>query len=139
MKTLIVEDDLTNRLLLQGYLKVYGETQAAVNGKEALEAVRLALEANEFYDLICLDITMPEMDGQETLKEIRLLEEKKGIAAPERARIVMTTFHADKENVIKASQHHCDCYLIKPFSKTKLLQELRNLRLNRPLGIWETA
>jgi two-component system chemotaxis response regulator CheY len=138
MKTLIVEDDPTSRLLLQGYLKVYGATNVAVNGQEAVEAMRLALEANEPYDLICLDIMMPEMDGQEALKEIRLIEEKKGIAGPNRVKIVMTTAIADKTNVIKASQHHCDCYLLKPLNKAKLLQELRNLRLNRPLGIWET-
>lgn len=139
MKTLIVEDDSTSRLLLQGYLKVYGAINVAENGKEAVEAVRLALEANEPYDLICLDIMMPDMNGQEALKEIRLMEEKKGIAAPDHVKIVMTTSLADRTNVIQASQYHCDCYLLKPLSKAKLLQELRNLRLNRPLGIWETA
>jgi two-component system chemotaxis response regulator CheY len=137
MKTLIVEDDLVSRQLLQEYLVVYGSINTASNGKEAIEAVRLALEANEPYDLICLDIMMPEMDGHETLKEIRLLEEKKGIAASNRVKIVMTTALSDKANVIKASHYRCDCYLVKPYSKAKLLQELRNLKLNRPLGIWE--
>ena len=139
MKTLVVEDDLTSRLLLQEYLKVYGPVQVAANGIEAVEAVRLTLEANDPYDLICLDIMMPEMDGHEALKEIRLLEEKKGIAGPSHVKIVMTTALADKTNVIKAGQNHCDCYLIKPWSKTNLLQKLRDLKLNQPLGIWEAA
>ena len=137
MKTLIVEDDPPSRLLLQGILKAFGAIDVAENGKEAVESVRLALEADEPYDLMCLDTMMPEMDGQEALKEIRLIEEKKGIAGPDRVKIVMTTALADKTNVIKASQHQCDCYLIKPCGREKLLQELRTLKMNRPLGIWE--
>ena len=77
MKSLIVEDDFTSRLLLQEYLKVYGIPHIAVNGREAVEAVRLALEARDHYNLICLDIMMPEMDGQQALREIRALEEAK--------------------------------------------------------------
>ena len=47
MKTLIADDDLTSRLLLEGYLKVHTEIQIVVNGKEAVEAVRLAMEAGK--------------------------------------------------------------------------------------------
>ena len=75
MKTLIVEDDFTNRLLLQELIKGYGLPHVAINGKEALEAVRTALEADEPYDLVCLDIMMPEMDGHTALMEMRALEE----------------------------------------------------------------
>ena len=59
MKTLIAEDDLTSRLLLEGFVKSYGPCQIALNGKEAVEAVRVALKAGEYYQLICLDIEMP--------------------------------------------------------------------------------
>jgi two-component system chemotaxis response regulator CheY len=129
MKALIVEDDFTSRLLLQEILKLYGTIHIAVNGKEAVEAVRLTLEAGEPYGLICLDIMMPEMDGQEALKEIRLMEETKGIAGPDRVKIIMTTALADKTNVMKAREHQCDYYLIKPIDKAKLLPELRKMRV----------
>ena len=76
MKTLIVDDDFTNRLLLQELLRPHGQSHVAVNGREAVDAVGVALEAKEPYDLICLDIMMPEMDGQEALGKIRALEEK---------------------------------------------------------------
>jgi CheY-like chemotaxis protein len=73
MKTLIVEDDFTSRLLLQEFLKSYGPTHVAVNGREAVDAVRAALEAGERYSLICLDIMMPLVDGHEALRQIRSL------------------------------------------------------------------
>ena len=79
MKTLIVEDEFTSRRLLQKILAAYGECDIAIHGKEALEAFRLARDEREPYDLICLDIMMPEMDGQETLKMIRKTEEEMGI------------------------------------------------------------
>ena len=78
MRTLIVEDDFTSRLLLQTFLSRYGECHIAVNGKEAVAAFRAARESGQWYDLICMDIMMPEMDGQTAVKEIRALEEAGG-------------------------------------------------------------
>jgi two-component system chemotaxis response regulator CheY len=129
MKTLIVEDDFTSRLLLQELLKSYGPSHIAVNGKEAVEAVRIALEAKEPYDLICLDIMMPEMDGQQALKEIRKLEEAQGIFSTDGAKIMMTTALGDMKSVIAAYKSLCDAYLNKPIKKAKLLEELRKLKL----------
>jgi len=129
MKTLIVEDDFTSRLLLQELLKGYGPSHVAVNGKEAVEATRLALEAGEPYDLICLDIMMPEMDGQQALREIRAQEEARGIISSNGAKIVMTTALGDLKNVSAAYSGLCDGYLTKPIQKAKLLEELRKLGL----------
>ncbi len=129
MKMLIVEDDPTSRLLLHEFLKSYGLCHTAVNGKDAVESVRASLEAKKPYDLICLDIMMPEMDGQEALREIRRLETVAGIAASNRSTIVMTTALSDKENVMHAIREKCDCFLAKPIHKAKLLQELRKLAL----------
>ena len=139
VKALIVEDDFTSRLLLQEILKLYGTIHVAVNGKEALEAVRVALEAREPYDLVCLDIMMPEMDGQEALKQIRLLEEKARIAVPDRVKIIMTTALADKANVLKARERQCDYFLVKPIDKAKLLQELHKLGVIWTPGSWDAS
>jgi len=129
LKTLIVEDDFTSRLLLQQILKTYGPFHVAVNGMEAVEAVRTALEKEEPYDLICLDIMMPEMDGQEALREIRALEEARGILSTKGARIVMITALSDMKNLSSAFGNLCDAYLVKPIEKAKLLSELRTLSL----------
>ena len=129
MKTLIVEDDFTSRLLLQELLKSYGPVHIAVNGREAIAAVRLALKAVEPYDLICLDIMLPEMDGHEVLQQIRALEEARDISLTCGAKIVMTTTLGDIKNVAAAYRELCDGYLVKPIGKAKLLDELRRLRL----------
>lgn len=129
MKTLIVEDDLTSRLLLQELLRNFGQSQVAVNGKEAIAAVSLALRANEHYDLICLDIMMPEMDGHQTLKEIRALEEHHGLVAGQGAKVVMTTALRDKDNIIQAFREQCEGYLPKPIDKKGLVACLQQLQL----------
>lgn len=129
MKTLIVEDDVTSRLLLQELLRDYGSSQVATNGIEAVAAVNAALERNEPYNLICLDIMMPEMDGQQALKEIRELESQQGRVAKLGARILMTTALHDKDNIMQSFRAQCDGYLVKPIDKRKLLAQLRELEL----------
>lgn len=56
MKSLIVEDDFTSRLLMQKFLAPYGESHVAVNGKEAVAAFKNAISLGEPYHLVCLDI-----------------------------------------------------------------------------------
>jgi two-component system, chemotaxis family, chemotaxis protein CheY len=129
IKTLIVEDDFTSRLLLQELLKEYGQSHVAVNGKEAVDATAEALKAKDHYDLICLDIMMPEMDGQTALKRIRELEEAEGLISTDGAKILMTTALDDVSNVSKAYSGLCDGYLVKPIRREKLREELSKLGL----------
>ena len=125
MKALIVEDDFTSRFLLQEILKEYGTSHVAVNGKEAVQAVELSLKSEEPYQLICMDIMMPEMDGQSAVKEIRALEESNGIMSTDGAKIIMTTTLNDLKNVSAAYSNLCDGYLTKPIDKKRLIQELQ--------------
>jgi len=129
MKSLIVEDDFTSRLLLQELLAPYGQCHIAVNGREAVFAYRMALDAGQPYDLICLDIMMPEMDGQTALKEMRAMEELRGIDSTHGAKIIMTTALGDIKNVAAAYQQLCDGYLVKPVDKAKLLGLLGDLKV----------
>lgn len=129
MRILIVEDDFTSRLLLQGILKQHGEVDTAVNGREAVEAARAALIQGQPYDLICLDIMMPELDGHGALKEIRHLEEEAGVAAQDSVKVIMTSALADSKNVMSAFREQCDAYVNKPINKAKLVDHLRDLGL----------
>lgn len=129
MKTLIVEDDFTSRLLLQSILGPYGESHIVVNGREAIDAVRLALATEQGYDLICMDIMMPEMDGKAALKAIRDMEDDNGIAHGAGAKVIMTTALNDPRNVFASFNALCDAYLVKPINKSELLNLVRSFGL----------
>lgn len=130
MKCLIVEDDLISRKLMQKYLADYGDCDIATDGDEAVEAFRLALENEMPYDLICLDIMMPNMNGHDTLAAIREIEVKHGIGGLDGAKVVMTTALGDSENVMGSFREGCEAYLVKPVKKEALLAEIGKLGLS---------
>ncbi|HXX65411.1 MAG TPA: response regulator [Bacteroidota bacterium] len=123
MKALIVEDDYTSRTILHRWLIAYGETDVAVDGPQAVHAFRLARDAGKPYDLVCLDIMLPEMDGQAVLRAIRAAE-KESPQPARAARIIMTTALNDRDNVLAAIPQ-CDAYLVKPIEKDKLISHLK--------------
>ena len=125
MKILIAEDDFVSRKILNSILAPLGEVDIAANGNEAFTAVRMAIEANEPYDLICLDIMMPEVDGIMALKKIRQLEVQKGLDPETRSKIIMITALSDKSHVMAAAQANCDGFLVKPIEKDRLFDEIR--------------
>ena len=125
MKILIAEDDFVSRKLVNTLLAPLGEVDIAANGNEALTAVKMALENNEPYDLICLDILMPGYDGIVALKKIRQLEAQKGLSPEKRSKIIMTTAVSDKSYVLAAAQANCDGFLVKPINKDRLFDEIR--------------
>jgi len=129
MKSLVVDDDFFSRRILQSILATYGECHIAVDGKEALFAFQQALAEENYYDVICLDIMMPEMDGQEVLKAIRQIEEKKNIIGNDCVKIIMTTALDDKDNIRTAFREQCESYLIKPINKSKLISILTDFKL----------
>ncbi len=129
MKYLIVEDSFVCRKLLHRYLSGYGDGDIAVDGNEAVEAFRQAMDEKEPYDLICLDIMMPNMDGREALKVIRQIESEHGIGGLDCVKVIMTTALGDPKNVIGSFREGCEAYIVKPVKKDKLLQEIENLGL----------
>lgn len=129
MGTLIVEDDFASRKLLQTILAPYGHCDTAANGKEAVDAFRLAWDEDRPYDLICLDIMMPEMDGQEVLREVRNYEDQRGVPDSDRAKVIMTTAAGDRQNVVEAATAGIEAYLVKPIDRQRLLDEVGRLGL----------
>lgn len=129
MKSLVVDDDFFSRRILQAILGNYGECHIAVDGKEALFAFERAFVEESPYDVICLDIMMPGMNGQEVLKAIRKIEEKKNIFCSDGVKIIMATALNDGDSIKQAFREQCESYLIKPISKSKLLKILTNFEL----------
>jgi two-component system, chemotaxis family, chemotaxis protein CheY len=130
MRVLVVEDDFTSRKILQKILGPHGEVDIAVNGLEAVQAFRQSLDDDNHYDLICMDIMMPEMDGQTALRQIRETEKDQGIPPAQEVKVVMTTALDDPKNVVEAYyKGGATSYVPKPIDKHMLLHLLKNLGL----------
>lgn len=129
LRMLLVEDDFASRLLLQTFLSRYGECHIAVNGLEAVEAFNSAIQAGQGYDLICMDIMMPKMDGCEAVKQVRAIEAAHGILSTTGAKIIMTTTVDDIKEVFRCFKELCDAYLVKPIDLVKLLDHMKSYRL----------
>ncbi|MBF0137406.1 MAG: response regulator [Magnetococcus sp. DMHC-1] len=130
MKILIADDELNNRLLLKKILSPYGQCDMVANGSDALTVFEHALGDNTPYNLICLDIMMPMLDGQETLRRIRELEKQMDIPAHAEATIFMISA-LDSPQVVMESFHKGGCtdYLTKPVLREKVLEKLREYGL----------
>jgi two-component system chemotaxis response regulator CheY len=125
IKILIVEDELTSRKTLNAFLVPLGEVDIAVNGNKALHAVKKALENNLPYELIFLDIMLPELDGIKILKKIRELETQHGLNEDLRSKVIMTSANTDKDIILKAAHSDCTGFLIEPIDKTRLYNAIR--------------
>lgn len=135
MRILVVEDDFISRRLLCRFLEPFGECDVAINGLEALTAVEHSIQAGENYDLICLDIMMPEMDGHESLKQIRAIEATDGKCVGQGAKIIMTTSLEDSKNIREAFKLSADGYVVKPIEKKKLIATLHDLGLEMEIPL----
>lgn len=129
MRVLIVEDDLASRKFLSKFLSAYGECDITIDGMEALEAFMLAWDEGKPYDLICLDIMMPALDGEKTLKMIREIEKQKGVEDSDRVKIIMTTALNETDRVFNAFETGCEAYASKPIDTERLIEVIRKLGL----------
>lgn len=126
LKALIVEDDFLSRNLLSEFLSPYATCDIAVNGKEAIEILTKAFERNEPYNLVCLDIMMPEADGHKVLNSLRRLEHAKNIAKEKITTVFMTTALDDAQNIMNAfTIGQCQAYLIKPILRERVEAHIR--------------
>ena len=116
MRILIVDDAMFMRMMLKDILskngyEVVGE---AANGKEAIDKY---IELRP--DLVLLDITMPEMDGIEALKKIKMIEPK--------AKIIMCSAMGQQGMVVEAIQNGAIDFIVKPFQQNRVLESLRKV------------
>ena len=129
MKILLAEDDYVTRKAMDSFLSKYGECDVTVDGMEAVDAFMLALEEDDPYDLVCLDIMMPVMDGYQALMGIRNLEKERDIPKEKQVKVIMTTALNDEKNVKMAFELVCTIYSGKPIDQVRFEQALKKLGL----------
>lgn len=129
MKILLAEDDFATRKFMLNFLSKYGECDVTVDGMEAVDAFMMALEDEEPYDLVCLDIMMPVMDGYQALVGIRNLERERNIPAEQAVKVIMTTALNDESNVKMAFELGCTVYSGKPIDQGRFEEAMRKLGL----------
>lgn len=133
LKILIVEDDFMVRQVLRDILEEYGLVDIAVNGEEAVQAFRVAWRKDEPYDLLCMDIMMPIMDGNEALIKIREIELSIGIIGSNEVKVIMISALDDAKTVVKAySKGGATSYIVKPIEKERLINEMRDIGVFAP-------
>lgn len=129
MRILIAEDDYVSRKFLYKFMSQFGEVDITVDGMEAIEVFLMALEDKHYYNLVCLDIMMPEVDGIKALKTIRKLEEERDVPEDKRCKIVMTTALNDPKGIFETFDLGSEAYAVKPIDTDKLIDVLKRLKL----------
>ncbi len=128
MKALIVDDVEMNRELLGMFLAGHATVTAyAASGEEALLLVKKAMDDNEHFDLICMDISMPGISGHAALAKIRELENDHQST---RATAFMITSSSSPDDMFEALMNGgCDDYLTKPLMQQSFNELLKKHNL----------
>ncbi len=139
MKTLIVDDELVSRQKMKKIMQHFGECIAVENGPAAVSAFKEAHHQQQPFNLITLDISMPEMDGTEVLQRIRNIEKAEMLSGDEAVKIIMVTSQSDKDTVINCVRSGCNSYIAKPFNRETVSDKLSEIGLltERPPTIEE--
>jgi PAS domain S-box-containing protein len=132
LSVLVAEDNEINALLMRALLTRLGHhTVIATNGAEALESWLAAKSAGTPYDLVLMDVQMPELDGIETAKRIREYEAGE---AGQRTPILALTANTLVEDRYACFEAGMDGFLIKPLDREKLADALAGLAAARHLA-----
>lgn len=128
MRILIVDDDYVSRTQIKALLSARGDCDAAPNGTVALEMFRASHAEGFPYDLVALDVNLPDLDGKAVLEALRRYEEDtKNNRRGKEARIIMISARDDASTIMKSFRAGCEGYLIKPVTPQKLTAALAEI------------
>lgn len=129
-RCLIVDDEITSRYILKANLDEYFTCDMAENGEAALCAFDQAHQQDAHFSVICLDITMPGMDGLSVLKHIREAEQALSMDPSLEAKVIIITADSTSATILN-SFFACgaSAYITKPIDRQKLIHELTTLAM----------
>lgn len=125
MRILVIDDDLICRVQTKSLLSSFGDCDGAPNGRIGLELFKSAHAESHPYNLVALDVDMPEMSGLDVGKELPRWEERTDNCQNGRAvSILMLSALSDGRTAMRSFGAGCELYLVKPLSPAKLTQAL---------------
>ena len=134
LRALIVDDNSTNRFILYEILESWEiESDSSGDSFEALRKIHESIERKKLYDILLLDVEMPEINGIELAQRIREIEEYKKVP------IIMLSSSTNRELRKKAEEIGISHYLIKPVSRSRLFNAIiENLLKEKVIKISES-
>lgn len=130
MRCLIVEDNDFVRAQTEFFLSGLADLETATNGKEAVEMFCQAMSEEKPFDLVLLDVMMPELDGQQALKLMRQAEKTNSAVLHKKTVIIMTTaLHSVDDMQEALLEGDCSDYLVKPVRRDDLMAILARYEL----------
>ncbi len=126
MKVLVVDDEFVALTRLMTILDSYGKCDPATHANQAYEMFYEAIAKMDPYDLITIDIEMPEKDGIELLRMIREEEEHVKVRP---TKIIMVSATGTSGNVMRSMSSRCDAFIVKPVRREVILEKLQALGL----------
>jgi putative nucleotidyltransferase with HDIG domain len=142
MRILIVDDEMVSRTKLELIMEYFGDCKTVNQGDDALAAFHEAHRDEDPFNLIMLDINLPDMDGIKVLSTIRNTEKELNIDQSRKAKILMTSSYRNKDRIVASVQSGCDDYIGKPFDLNLIRTKLGKLGIKErtlPSGATDTS
>ena len=127
MNILVVDDEPVSQKTLSILLSDYGYVDVADNGVVGFDFFVNAQKKGSRYDLVCIDIEMPRMNGIEMLEKMRALEKLLGIPPHRAVKAMMVTVHDDPKSILSSFDKQCDSFIVKPLNRIGIQKQLADL------------
>ncbi len=129
MKILVIDDDPNVKNSIEELPMEIDELQAIRSGDAAIRGVRIALKRQDPFELITVDIELPDMDGRQVVLEIRKMEREYATTKERSAVIVVLTAKADEKSVKTSLAAGANSFIVKPFKPETIIKTLAKSRL----------
>ena len=123
LKILAIDDEFAALTKMKAMLSTFGECEVATSGAQTIDLIREAIQEGKYFDLITIDIELPDIDGIALLSEILREEKQYNLCAVK----LMVSASSTPSNVCRAKKQNCDGFLVKPIKKDILHQKLHTL------------
>ena len=118
MKILIIDDQTANIEYLKVLIKDYGTCDQTTDGLEGIEILKRATQSDQNYDLLLLDLTMPEVHGYTVLAEVRKMQAH--LPTQDQTKVVIVSASGDFENIKKSLREGSDFFVASPVNRKDL-------------------